>query len=239
MKSKIKSILWKLICILGAWTLVLIVLQGICIYYFVTRYIANKTITQTDLINKQTDKLVEEMQNLPNVDELKALRDNVEKIEKDMGSRVEAMERDIVKDLTPILRITSQRPYYTSRNQVKFTYSIENKGKYPVNINNVKFHLSPTKIESPEKIMNQLVLNKDFYVKSNMNVGDIAPGGEIKHDLTIEFTDPQKIPETIYYCVTFDAQTDPNVVKSVKNIDSDKIKTKKLYYILGDIITPG
>src|SRR3974390_3117687 len=118
MKSKINSLLWKLICILGAWTLVLTVMQGVCIYYLVTRYIANKTITQTDVINQQTDKLIAEMKNLPSIDELKILQDNIAKIEKEMGSRIEVMERNIVKDLTPTLRIISQKPYYTSRNQV-------------------------------------------------------------------------------------------------------------------------
>ncbi len=239
MNREIKSFIWKITCLLGAWTLILTVMQGTCIYYFVTKFMANKIIAQTNTINEQTDKLIAEMKNLPSLDELKTLQNNVDKLEKEMGSRIEVMERDIVKDLTPIIRINSQKPYYTSRNQVRYSYSIENKGKYPVSINNVKLHLSSAKIESPEKITNQLVLNKDFYVRGNMNIGDIAPGGEFKHDLTIELTDPQKIPETLYYCVTFDAQTDPNIIKSIKNIDSDKIKSKKFYYTVGDIITPG
>ncbi len=239
MQSNNRSLLWKLIVILGLWTLLLTVLQGICLYHFVTAYTAEKIIAQTDVINKQTDKLVAEMNSLPAIDELKALKDNTDKIEKEMGSRIEVMEQDIVKDLIPTLTITSQKPYYTSRSQVNYIYSVENKGKYPVNINNMKLHLSSTKIDSPEKITNPFVLNKDYYIRSTMKTGDIAPGGESKYDLTIEFANPQKIPDILYYCVTFDAQTDPNIVKSIKNIDTDKVKTKKFYYILGDIITPG
>ena len=198
-----------------------------------------KLTAQTNTINQQTDKLIAEMNSLPAIDELKVLKESIDKIEKEMGSRIEVMERDIVKDLIPTLTITSQKPYYTSRSQVNYTYAIANKGKYPININNMKLHLSGTKIDSPEKITNPFVLNKDYYIRSTTKTGDIAPGGESKHDVTIEFANPQKIPDILYYCVTFDAQTDPNIVKSIKNLDSDKVKTKKFYYILGDIITPG
>ena len=239
MDSNNQSLLWKLVVILGLWTLILTVVQGISLYRFVTRNITNKLTAQTEVINQQTDKLIAEMNSLPAIDELKVLKDSIDKIEKEMGSKIEVMERDIVKDLIPTLTITSQKPYYTSRSQVNYTYSIANKGKYPININNMKLHLSSTKIDSPEKITNPFVLNKDYYIKSTIKTGDIAPGGESKHDVTIEFANPQKIPDILYYCVTFDAQTDPNIVKSIKNLDSDKIKTKKFYYIMGDIITPG
>ena len=205
----------------------------------VTRYMTNKFVTQTDFINQQTEKVIGEMQDLPGLEGLKALQTNIDKIEKEMGSRIEGIERDALKDLTPTLRLTSQKPYYTSPNQVSYTYAIENKGKYPVNISNMKLYLSGTKITSPENIANPFVLNKDYSLKSTTKTGDIAPGGESKNEVTIEFANPKKIPDVIYTCVTFDAQTDQNIVKSMKNIDSDKIKTKKFYYILGDIITPG
>lgn len=219
--------------------LVLNVVQGICIYYFVTRYTSNKIIAQNDFINKQTDKLVEEMKNFPSIDELKVLEKNIEKIDTAIGIKIETMELDILKELTPSLKITSQKPYYISGYKVQHTFSIKNKGKYSVNIDNVKLYLSNTKIDSVDKIKNQLILNKDFYLRSNMKIEDIAPGEETKHDIIIEFINPQKISETIYFCVTFDAQTDPNIIKSVKNIDKDKISNKKSYYIMGDIITPG
>jgi|UniRef100_A0A7C3V3R6 hypothetical protein len=239
MKSETKSLFWKLFLTLGAWTLVLTVVQGICLYYLVARHTANKLKVQTDFISSQTEKLVAEMKNFPSSDELKALEKNIEKIETGIGLKIETMERDILKDLIPALKITSQKPYYISGRQIKCIYSIKNKGKYSANINNVKLYLSTAKIDSPEKIKEQLILNKDFYLRTNVNTEDLAPGEEIRHDLTIELTNPENIPGTIYYCVTFDAQTDPSIVKSVKNIDQEKITSKKFYYILGDIVTPG
>ena len=239
MDSQLKSLFRKLVFALGAWMLVLFVIQGAGIYYLVTKFTDIKIAAQTAEITKQTSELVAEMKNLPSSEELKALGDNVEKIEKEMGSRIETMERDVIKDLTPTLRTKSQKPYYVSSSQVKYLYSIENKGKYPVNISNVKLHLSSVKIDSPDKIKDQLVLNKDYRLVTNTNNEDIAPGEESKRDVTIELTSPKKIPENLYYCVTFDAQTDPNIIKSVKNIDKDKINSRKFYYILGDIVTPG
>jgi hypothetical protein len=230
---------WKLFLALAFWTLILSFVQGLGLYFFLTRSTAIKLNMQADAISKQTDTLIAEMKNFPSPEEVKVLRENVDKIEKDMGSKIEDMERDILKDLSPTLRIKSQKPYYVTGNVVKYIYAIENKGRYAANINNVKLHLSTTKIESPNNIKNPLTLNKDYSLKSTSNVEDISPGEEIKHDYTIEFLNARKVPETIYYCVTFDAQTDPNIVKSVKNIDKEKIINKKPYYILGDIITPG
>ena len=239
MENQINSLFRKLIRRLSAWMLVLSIIQGICIYYFVTRYTAHKIAAQTDVINKQTDTLIAEMKNFPSVDEVNVLEKNIDKIEKEMGTKIEAMERDILKELSPTLKIISQKPFYVNRQQVKFIYSIENKGRYSVNINNMKLYLSNTKIESANNIKNQLILNKEFYLRTNMIIGDIAPGQDMKNDLTIEFGNSQKIPETVYYCVTFDAQTDPNIIKAIKTIDKEKIDNKKFYYILGDIITPG
>lgn len=239
MKSRLKSLFRKTIWKLAAWTLVLSVIQGVCIYYFITRYTTSKITVQTNLINRQTDKLIEEMKNFPSVDELKIIKDNIEKIDKEVGIKIETLERDILKEFTPTLKISTQKSFYVNISQVKCIYSILNKGKYSVNISNLKFYLATTKIKSPDKINDQLLLNKDYHLKTNMNVEDIAPGEEIKRDLIIEFISPEKISENYYYCVTFDAQTDPNIVKSVKNIDADKINSKKFYYILGDIITPG
>ena len=239
MEGKPPSNFWKLFLALAFWTLVLSAVQGLGLYYFLTRSTAVKLKVQTEAINKQTDTLIAEMKSLPSLEEVKVLKDNIDKIEKDMGTKIEAMERDIIKDLSPALRIKSHKPYYVSGNQVKYIYSIENKGKYTASITNVKLHLSTTKIESPNNIKNPLILNKDYVLKSTSNVEDISPGEEIKHDHTIEFLNSRKVPETIYYCVTFDAQTDPNIVKSVKNIDKEKIINKKPYFILGDIITPG
>jgi hypothetical protein len=239
MESQLKSLFRKTILTLGAWMLVLMAIQGAGIYYLVTKFTDHKIAAQTAEITKQTNELVAEMKNLPSSDELKALGDNVEKIEKEMGSRIETMERDVIKDLTPTLRTKSQKPYYVSGSQIKYFYSIENKGKYPVNISNVKFHLSTAKIDSPDKIRDQLILNKDYRLVTNTNSEDITPGEEAKREVTIELTSPKKIPEALYYCVTFDAQTDPNIIKSVKNIDKEKISNRKFYYLLGDIVTPG
>jgi neutral trehalase len=239
MESKTTSLFWKIVCTLGAWMLVLTVIQGLGLYYFVTRYTATKISVQTNTINRQTDRLIAEMKNFPSLEEVKNIRDNIDKIDKEMGTKIETMERDILKDLSPNLKITSQKPYFMTANQVKYIYAIQNKGRYAAIINNVKLFLSTTKIESPDRIKNQLTVNKDFYVITNNNIEDIAPGEEIKHDFTIEFPDSRKVPETIYYCVTLNAQTDPNIIKSVKTLDQDKIINKKPYYILGDIITPG
>ena len=152
---------------------------------------------------------------------------------------MEDIERDILKDVTPNLRITSAKPVFISGNQVKYAYAIKNKGRYPVNINNVKLFLATEKINSPGKISDKLVINKDYFVRSGNKNEDIAPGWEIHQDFTIEFPDPHKVPSTIYYCVTFDAQTDPNIIKSIKTVDQEKIISKKPYYITGDIVTPG
>jgi hypothetical protein len=239
MESHLKSLFRKTILALGAWIFALLVIQGAGIYYLVTRFTDNKIAAQTAVITGQTNELVAELKNLPSSDELKALGDNVEKIEKEMGSRIEIMERDVIKDLTPTLRTKSQKPYYVSSSQIKYLYSIENKGKYPVNIGNVKFHLSTAKIDSPDRIKDQLILNKDYRLAMNTNNEDVAPGEEAKREVTIELTSPKKIPENLYYCVTFEAQTDPNIIKSVKNIDKEKLSNKKFYYLLGDIVTPG
>jgi hypothetical protein len=239
MENNTTSLFWKLFCALAFWTLVLSVVQSFGLYYLITRFTAIKLNIQADTIDKQTDKLVAEMKNFPSLEEVKVLGDNIDKVEREMGGKIEAMERDILKDLSPTLRIKSQKPYFVSGNQIKYLYSIENKGKYGANINNVKLQLSTTKIESPNNIKNTLILNKDYALKSTSNIEDISPGEEIKHDFTIDFLNSRKVPETIYYCVTFDAQTDPNIIKSVKNIDKEKIINKKPYYILGDITTPG
>jgi len=203
MESKPPSF-WKLFLALAFWTLVLSAVQGLGLYYFLTRSTAVKLNMQTDAISKQTDTLIAEMKNFPSPEEVKVLRENIDKIEKDMGSKIEDMERDILKDLSPTLRIKSQKPYYVTGNVVKYTYALENKGRYAANINNVKLHLSTTKIESPNNIKNPLNLNKDYSLKSTSNVEDISPGEEIKHEYTIEFLNSRKVPETIYYCVTFD-----------------------------------
>jgi hypothetical protein len=239
MESKTTLLFWKIVCTLGAWMLVLTVIQGLCLYYLVTRYTANKISIQTNTINRQTDRLITEMKTFPSLEEVKNLKENIDKIGKEMGTKIETMERDILKELSPNLKITSQKPYFLTANQVKYVYAIQNKGRYAANINNIKLFLAITKIESPDRIKDKLVVNKDFFVKSSANTEDIAPGEEIKHDFTMEFPDSQKVPGTIYFCVTFDAQTDPNIIKSVKTVDQDKIINKKPYYILGDIITPG
>jgi len=219
--------------------LVLSVIQGLGLYYFVTRYTATRISVQTNTINRQTDRLIDEMKTFPSLEEVKNIRENIDKIGKEMGAKIETMERDILKDLSPNLKITSQKPFFVTGKQIKYIYAIQNKGRYAANINNVKIFLATSKIESPDRIKDQLTVNKDFYVKSNTNSEDIPPGQEIKQDFTIEFPDSQKVPGTIYYCVTFDAQTDPNIIKSVKTIDQEKIINKKPYYIVGDIITPG
>jgi hypothetical protein len=239
MEGKTSSPFWKIVLTLGLWMVVLTVVQGLGLYYLLTRYTAARISVQTNIINRQTDRLIEEMKNFPSLEEVKNIKENLEKIDKEMGTKIENMERDILKDLSPNLKITSQKPYFTTANQVKYTYAIQNKGRYAANINNVKFLLATTKIESTDRIKNQLTVNKDFSVKLNTNTEDIAPGEEIKRDVTIDFPDSRKVPGTIYYCVTLEAQTDPNIIKSIKSIDEDKIINKKPYYILGDIITPG
>jgi hypothetical protein len=239
MEGKTSSPYWKIVLTLGLWMVVLTVVQGLGLYYLLSRYTAARISVQTNIINRQTDRLIEEMKNFPSLEEVKNIKENLEKIDKEMGTKIENMERDILKDLSPNLKITSQKPYFTTANQVKFIYAIQNKGRYAAYIQNVKLLLATSKIESPDRIKNQLTVNKDYSVKFNTNTEDIAPGEEIKRDVTIDFPDSQKVPGTMYYCVTFEAQTDPNIIKSVKTVDQDKIINKKPYYILGDIITPG
>jgi hypothetical protein len=199
----------------------------------------HKISVQTNTINRQTEELLAEMKNFPSLEEIKNIKDNIEKIDKELGAKMEDMERDILKDVTPNLKITSAKPVFVSGNQVKYAYAIQNKGRYPVNINNVKLFLATSKISSPGKISDKLEINKDYYVRANTKNEDIAPGWEIHQDFTIEFPDTHKVPGIIYYCVTFDAQTDPNIIKSIKNIDQEKINSKKPYYITGEIVTPG
>jgi hypothetical protein len=258
---------YKLIVIFCVWTLVLVVAQGIGICYFLTRYAANKHIAQTGVVNQQTGKLLEEMKNLANVDDLKNLESNIEKIEKEIAKLDDKYEevlkksataeagkaeaaKDALKALTPALNIKSKKPYYVNGYQIKYTYSLENKGKYAAKINNARLYLSTTRMDSSgkmgdtdadvaAKIKNQLILNKDYYLRTSKNIKDIAPGELIKNDMIIEFINPHKIPDAIYYCVTFDAQTDPNVINTLEGVDKDKIVDKKFYYIVGDIITPG
>jgi hypothetical protein len=239
MERKPRSNFWPIVLTLGFWMVILTVAQGLGLYYMVTRYITTRISVQTNVIDRQTDKLLTEMKNFPSLEEVKNIKDNIDKIDKEFGTKMESMERDILKDLTPDLKIKSLKPYFLSANQVKYTYTVQNKGRYPVNINNVKLLLAAAKIESPDNIKDKLTVNKDYYVHSNSNTEDIAPGAEIAHDFTIDFTDTRKVPETVYYCVTFEAQTDPNIIKSVKTIDQDKIINKKPYYIVGDIVTPG
>ncbi len=239
MEGKSKPPFWSIVLTLGFWMLLLAAAQGLGLYYLFTRSMADKMSVQTNVINRQTDRLLEEMKNFPSLEEVKNIKENIDKIDKEMGTKIESMERDILKDLSPNLKITSQKPYFVSVNQVKFTYAVQNKGRYAANINDVKLFLATAKITSPEKIKDQLTVNKDYSVRSNTKTEDIAPGEQITHDFTIEFTDTKKVPETIYYCVTFEAQTDPNIIKSVKTIDQDKIVNKKPYYIVGDIVTPG
>jgi hypothetical protein len=239
MEGKNRSNFWPIVLTLGFWMLVLTAAQGLGLYYLLTRFTATRLSVQTNVIDRQTDKVLAEMKNFPSLEEVKNIKENIDKIDKELGTKMESMERDILKDLSPNLKITSLKPYFTSGNQVKYTYAIQNKGRYAANISNVKLFLATSKITSPDKIKDELTVNKDYYVRSNTNAEDIAPGEEIKRDVTIEFTDPKKVPEIIYYYVSFEAQTDPNIIKSVKTIDQDKIINKKPYYISGDIITPG
>jgi hypothetical protein len=239
MEEKTRSRFWPIVLTLGLWMLILTAAQGLGLYYLVSRYTAEKISVQTNVINRQTDRLIEEMKNFPSLEEVKNIKDNLDKIDKQMGAKLEDMERDILKDLSPNLKITSQKPYFAAANQAQFIYAIQNKGRYAANIHNVKLLLATSKIDSPDSIKNQLSANKDFSVKLNTNSEDIAPGEEIKRDVTIEFPDSRKVPETLYYCVTFEAQTDPNIIKSVKTVDQDKIVNKKPYYLVGNITTPG
>ena len=272
MKAKIKSLFWKLVGTIGAWALFLSIIQGICNYYFVTIYTKSKDIAQINLIEQQTAKLIAEMKNFPRMDELqlKLLERNLDKIEREIirldsksdeilkkmtitekGKIIETMQRDTLKDLTPALKIKSSNPQYINSYQIKYSYSLENKGKYSVNVYNAKLYLSTTKIVLADNIResevdkniyirNQLLLNKDYYLRPSpiMTVGYIAPGEEVTHDLMIEFTNPKRIPSTIYYCVTFDAQTDPNIINSVKNVSRDRIYNKKFYNFSGEIFRP-
>lgn len=262
MKGETK-LFWKLLVSFCLWTLILVVAQGIGICYFLTRYYTTKHIIQTGVVNKQTDTLMEEMKNLASIEDLKIIEGNIEKLEKEIAkidskyeeslkkaNAAEAKKTDILKELTPALNIKAKKPYYVNGYQIKYNYSIENKGKFAAKINSAKLYLSTTKMDSSGKmgdsdadiagkIKNQLILNKDYYLRSSKNIRDIAPGELIKNDMTIELINPHKIPDAIYYCVTFDAQTDPNVVNSLENADKDKINNKKFYYIVGDIITPG
>ena len=269
MDTKTDSSLRKLFSILGAWVLLLSVIQGLALYYFVTRDTARKDTAQAKLINKKTDKLAADMETFPRIDEIKALNQYIEKIEKDVikldgkfeeilkkmkaeeaGGKKEEVKLEALKEFTPDLRIKSQKPFFTSGDQAKCIYAIQNKGKHSVKLNNIKLYLSTNKIyiddkmkltdaELSSKIRNQLKLNNDFAFRTTMNMVDIAPGEEIKHSITIELLSPKKISETIYYCVTFDAQTDPNVIKPLTDVDKDKLVNKKFFYILGDIVTPG
>jgi hypothetical protein len=239
MEGKTKTKFWPIVLTLGLWMLILTAAQGLGLYYLLTRYTADRMHVQTNIINRQTDRLIEEMKNVPRLEEVKNIKENIEKLDKEVGAKLEDMERDILKGLSPNLKVTSQKPYFTAANQVKFIYAIQNKGRFAANISNVKLLLAASKIASPDSIKNQLEANKDFSVKLSTNSEDIAPGEEIKRDVTIEFPDPHKVPETLYYCVTFEAQTDPNIIKSVKTVDQDKIVNKKPYYLVGNITTPG
>jgi hypothetical protein len=239
MEKKTRSNFWPIVLTLGFWMLILTAAQGLGLYYLVTRYISTKISVQTNTIDRQTERVLTEMKTFPSLEEVKNIRDNLDKIDKELSAKMENMERDILKDVTPSLRITSGKPIFVSSNQVKFAYAIQNKGRYSVNINNVKLYLSTDKITSIDKIKDQLTINKDYYVQSNTKTEDITPGYEVHQDFTIAFPDPHNIPGTIYYCVTFDAQTDPNIIKSIKTIDQEKIINKKPYYITGDIVTPG
>jgi hypothetical protein len=239
MEGKPSSKFWPIVLTLGFWMLILTAAQSLGVYYLVTRYIGAKISVQTNAIDRQTDRLLAEMQNFPSLEEVKNIKDNIDKIDKELGAKMADMERDILKDVTPSLKITSAKPVFVSGNQVKYAYAVQNKGRYAANINNVKLYLATEKITSPDRIKDKLEVHKDYNVRTNTKTEDIAPGETITHDFTIEFTDTHKVPGTIYYCVTFDAQTDPNIIKSIKTIDQDKIINKKPYYITGDIVTPG
>ena len=239
MERQPRSNFWPIFLALGFWMVILTVAQGLGLYFLLTRYIGTKISMQTNIIDRQTDRVIAEMKNFPSLEEVKNIKDNIDKIDKELGAKMESMERDILKDLSPNLKITAQKPYFVSGNQVKYTYAVQNKGRYAANINNVKLILAAAKMSSPDKIKDQLTVNKDYHVRSNTKTEDIAPGEEIHHEFTIEFSDTKKVPETLYYCVTFEAQTDPNIIKSTKTIDQEKIVNKKPYYICGDIVTPG
>ncbi len=239
MEGKTSSPFWKIVLTLGLWMLILTVAQGLGLYYLATRYIADRIRVQTNTINRQTDRLLDEMKTFPSLEEVKNIRENIDKLSKDLGAKVETMELDILKELSPNLKITSQKPYFLTATQVRLIYAVQNKGRYAANISNVTLFLATEKITSPDRIKDKLTVNKDYFIRSNPSIEDIAPGWEIQQDFTIEFPDSQKVPGTLYYCVTFEAQTDPNIIKSVKTIDQEKITNKKPYYIIGTIITPG
>ena len=71
MTGKTAPSFWKIVLTLGLWMLVLAVVQGLGLYYLITRYTAAKISVQTNTINRQTDRLITEMENFSSLEELK------------------------------------------------------------------------------------------------------------------------------------------------------------------------
>lgn len=261
MKAQIKSLFWKLVCTIGGWALLLTLLQGVCNYVFVTRYAVNKDIVQADLFRKQTDRLIAEMKNFPKFDELqlKLLEKSIDKLEREIikldsksddilkritiaekGKIIETIQRDIIKDIIPAIKISQESPYFIDASHIQYNYSLENKGKYSVKIEPTKLYLSTTnmKLDSSDKIANQLLINNDYILTTDLAIGDIAPGEIISHNLCIKLLNPKNIPNRIYYKVVFNAETEPTIIESIKNIKRNEIYYKKYYVYGGEINKP-
>ncbi len=259
MKAQIKSLFWKLVCTIGGLTLLLTIIQGICNYFFVTQYAANKDIIQADLIKKQTEKLITEMKNSPKIDELqlKLLERSIDKLEKEIikldsrseeilkkitikekGGIIEKTQLDTMKNLTPSLEISSEPPVYADSKQISFSYSFKNIGQYSTSVEIPRLYLATTNMKQGknDKIINPLIINKDYILEDDLTTCNLSPGEVENQHFKIKLVDPQKIPNKIYFKIVFFAETDDKLIKSLKNIKKEEIIYKKVYSVSGSIV---
>ncbi len=197
------------------------------------------------------------MKNFPKIDELqlKLLEKSIDNVEREiikLDSKsdeiikrlsikeklglIETMGRDTITNIKPTINITGM-PFYINYDHINYTYSIENKRKYTVIMEKPKLFLSTTKIDNTDKIKNQLILGKDYCNNiDNRGIDYINPGEVVSNKIIIQLLNPNNIPKTIYYKIIFTANTEPSVIKSVKNINQKDVYDQKIIEFIGDII---
>ena len=247
MKKEIKILSRKLIWTIAGLTLIINIIAGICNYIFVTRH-------QAELDKKQIEKIEKELNSLPKKDKLqiKYFEKSIERIEKDIAKidsrsekilerlsidekkkRISVMDRETIRDIQPALyRIVNMN--YISPSEIKFTYEIKNIGKYPVNIIR-RLYLATTEIISPDKINRKLIRGKDYQLsphrdlsKDKFGINHLTPGEDINGTIIIKLLKPNIIPNTIFYYIVIDAETDDNIIKSLNKYNLTKTEINKI-----------
>ncbi len=245
-----------LVWLIGLLAVVTNIAIGLCSYYYVTRH-------QAELDRKSIEKIDIELKNLPKKDELQInyLEKSIELIQRNMiklddktdriletlsieekKNVINVIDRENIKDIHPAIDRKVDMNYIAD-NKILYKIDIKNVGKYPIIIkDNRKAILSTSKIISLNKNTNQLLVNKDYKLENmGFPIGNIniTQGEEISQKNIIELITPEKIPDIIYYYISFEVETDPIIINSLNRLklnkdEIDKI-THKTYITSGTI----